>query len=165
MAKLIRIGTKLFRQFRALQRERDKFGGKTTKRSAPPTHRVDRGVSVEYSPDKDGDADPGEVVWAWVPFEDDPQRGKDRPVVIIGRSTDRLAGVPLTSKNNGRPENVAVGSGGWDPQGRGSWAKADQLLLLDDDDIRREGAVLPRNRFDDVVTAVGKYHTLTPRQR
>jgi hypothetical protein len=160
VAKWIHLGRQIFRQFKALQRERDKFGGKTTNRPVPPTQRVERGVRVEYTPAMDGDTDPGEVVWAWVPFEDDPHRGKDRPVVIIGRANNRFAGIPLTSKNKGRAENVAIGTGGWDPQGRGSWAKADQLLLLDDHDIRREGAVLARNRFDQVVAAAGKYHTL-----
>ena len=38
-----------------------------------------------YSPDTDGEADPGEVVWAWVPYEDDPAQGKDRPVLLIAR--------------------------------------------------------------------------------
>lgn len=70
---------------------------------------------------------PGEVVWAWVPFEEDETRGKGRPVVIIGRSTDRvgsrLAGVPLTSKNKGRDDIVTVGTGAWDPKRRESWAK------------------------------------------
>lgn len=35
-----------------------------------------------YSPEMDGDADPGEVVWAWVPYEENDGRGKDRPVVV-----------------------------------------------------------------------------------
>ena len=33
-----------------------------------------------YAPENDGQPDPGEVVWAWVPYEDDPTLGKDRPV-------------------------------------------------------------------------------------
>ncbi|MDO5501443.1 MAG: hypothetical protein Q4F67_17375, partial [Propionibacteriaceae bacterium] len=31
-----------------------------------------------YAPDLDGDADPGEIVWGWVPFEEDHSKGKDR---------------------------------------------------------------------------------------
>ena len=42
-------------------------------------------MTVEYTPSLDGDPDPGEIVWAWVPYEDDPTQGKDRPVVVIGR--------------------------------------------------------------------------------
>jgi hypothetical protein len=41
-------------------------------------------VLWEYSPELDHDPDPGEVVWTWVAFEDDPSIGKDRPVAVIG---------------------------------------------------------------------------------
>ena len=41
---------------------------------------------TEYAPEIDGEPDPGEVVWGWVPYEDDPSQGKDRPVLLIGRS-------------------------------------------------------------------------------
>ena len=81
----------------------------------PPSEAV---VQVEYSPRIDGDPDPGEVVWTWVPYQDDPNRGKDRPVVIIGRTGDDLAGVPLTSKGKRRGDHVPVGSGSWDRRGR-----------------------------------------------
>lgn len=27
-------------------------------------------VRTEYAPDPDGDPDPGEIVWTWVPFEE-----------------------------------------------------------------------------------------------
>src|SRR5262249_59628714 len=33
-------------------------------------------VTAEYAPRLDGRPDPGEVVWTWVAFEDDPARGK-----------------------------------------------------------------------------------------
>jgi len=154
----------LIKQIQATQKERDRIAGKTTRRSQPPTQPVERGVRVEYTPEMDGDADPGEVVWAWVPYEEDPNRGKDRPVVVIGRANTaagaRLAGVALTSKDKGRDDHVPVGTGSWDPKRRDSWAKVDRLLLLDDDDVRREGAVLARNRFDDVVGNAAKYHDL-----
>ncbi len=108
-------------------------------------------MTIEYSPDMDGDADPGEVVWTWVPYEDDPSQGKDRPVVIIGRAGGALAGVPLTSKNHHRGDEVAVGTGGWDRSGRPSFAKVDQLLTIDAKAVRREGSALSRSHFDDVV--------------
>jgi hypothetical protein len=146
----------------ALFRERDRLAGKTRRQSAPTTRRVATGTQVEYSPDIDGDADPGEVVWAWVPYEDDPSKGKDRPVVIIGTCPGGLAGVPLTSKNKGRGA-VPVGSGGWDRSGRPSWAKVDQLIVVGQSDVRREGSVLDRQRFDAVVAGVGDHHELVTR--
>ena len=116
------------------------------------------GVPVEYAPHVNGDPDPGEVVWTWVPFRDDPTRGKDRPVVVIGRVGDVLAGVPLTSKEKGRADRVAVGSGAWDTRRRPSWAKVDRLITFLPDDVRREGAVLDRARFDEVIDGLRKYH-------
>jgi hypothetical protein len=143
----------------ALFKERDRLAGRTSRPSSPPSRRVPTGTTVEYSPDIDGDADPGEVVWTWVPYEDDPAKGKDRPVVIIGRSGEDLAGVPLTSKNKGHGA-VPVGTGGWDRSGRPSYAKVDQLIVVRERDVRREGSVLERQRFDAVVAGVGEHHDL-----
>ncbi len=68
--------------------------------------------------------------------------------------------MPLTSKDKGHG-CVPVGTGGWDPQGRPSWAKVDQLIVVTDRDVRREGSVLARDRFDAVVDGVSKHHTLS----
>ena len=42
-------------------------------------------VRTSYAPDRDGDPDPGEIVWTWVPFEENDGRGKDRPVLVVAR--------------------------------------------------------------------------------
>ena len=55
--------------------------------------------SLNYQPRPDGRPDPGEVVWTWVPFQEDFSRGKDRPVLLVGRDGTWLLGVPLTSKD------------------------------------------------------------------
>lgn len=116
-------------------------------------HPAKPGLSVTYAPARDGDADPGEVVWTWVPFEDDPSQGKDRPVLVIGHQNGRRVGFALTSKDNGRDDRVEIGRGGWDPQGGVSFAKLDRLVDLEARPIRREGAVLDRRRFDAVIRA------------
>ena len=117
--------------------------------------RKDRLV-LSYEPHPDGDADPGEVVWGWVPYEDDPAQGKDRPVVVVGRWGADLAVVPLTSKARpGDPQRVPVGTGGWDPSGRPSWACTDRLLRFAPGSVRREGSTLDRDDFDRVVTELG----------
>ena len=54
-------------------------------------------MTTSYEPEQNGEPDPGEVVWAWVPFEDDPDRGKDRPVLVIGRDGSELICLQLTS--------------------------------------------------------------------
>jgi hypothetical protein len=110
-------------------------------------------VRVTYSPSLDGDADPGEVVWTWVPYEDDPTQGKDRPVIVLGFDEGGLAVVPLTSKGGDRDE-LPVGSGGWDRERRPSYAKVDQVLVVSPGDVRREGAILDRAVFDRVAKAV-----------
>jgi hypothetical protein len=116
------------------------------------------GVVVEYSPSLDGDPDPGEVVWTWVPYEDDPSQGKDRPVVVIGRRGDALAAVPLTSKQHDNEAQVEVGTGPWDRDGRVSYAKVERVLDVAPTAVRREGAVLDRARFDAVVAGVRRAH-------
>jgi len=123
-------------------------------RPAPPTSHDRDGVIIEYSPSLDGDPDPGEVVWTWVAYEDDPAQGKDRPVVIIGRHGKYLAAVPLTSKRHDNEIQVAVGTGPWDREGRQSYAKVERVLDVDPNQVRREGAIMPRKSFDAVVAGV-----------
>jgi PemK-like, MazF-like toxin of type II toxin-antitoxin system len=126
-------------------------------------------VEVSYNPLADGRPDPGEVVWGWVPYEDDPMQGKDRPVLIIGRDGDRLLGLMLTSKDHDRDASqeeragrhwMDVGTGGWDRDLRPSEVRLDRLLLLPADGVRREGAALDRATFDEVVAAARRFHPL-----
>lgn len=118
-------------------------------------------VTIEYTPDLDGDPDPGEVVWAWVPYEDDPSQGKDRPMVVIGRRGGRLVAVPLTSKHRDREVQVPIGSGAWDRERRPSYARVSRLVDLEAGDMRREGSVLDRHRFGAVVAEVERLHPTT----
>jgi PemK-like, MazF-like toxin of type II toxin-antitoxin system len=118
-------------------------------------------ASVEYSPDLDGLADPGEVVWAWVPYEEDPSRGKDRPLLVVGRHRRSLLAMMLTSKPPSPHEvawHVALGSGRWDRDGRESYLRLDRVFELAEDDIRREGSVLEPERFSPVVDALRRVH-------
>lgn len=160
MANWVNIALKLVKQVQAAQRERERGTGKPRTKTTPRTSQPEHRTRIEYTPSLDGEPDPGEVVWTWVPYQDDPNRGKDRPVVIVGRVDDDLAGVPLTSKNKGRDDHVPVGKGPWDRRNRPSWAKVDRLLTIDPDDVRREGAILDKKHFDDVVEALAKYHDI-----
>ena len=114
-------------------------------------------VAWEYSPEMDGDPDPGEIVWTWVSFEEDSRLGKDRPIAILGRAEDhRLVGMMLSSRDHsGEKDWLAIGSGPWDHEGRRSWLRRDRLLAVRADSVRREGAVLPRATYDSVLAAVG----------
>lgn len=123
-------------------------------------------VSVRYAPRPDGEPDPGEVVWAWVPYEEDHRRGKDRPVLLVGRSGNYLLGVMLTSKDRVpgsamSQDYVDLGAGAWDRQGRASEARLDRIVQLRPDGIRREGAVLDRARFENVAAGLRRRHGWT----
>ena len=123
-----------------------------------------RGVPhLEYAPHPDGMADPGEVVWAWVPYEEDYTRGKDRPALVIGRDGGWLLALPLTSKDHDRDAAqeaavgrhwMDVGAGGWDTSGRPSEVRLDRILRLDPSAVRREGAALGRSKFDELAVAL-----------
>ena len=115
---------------------------------------------VEYRPRADGRPDPGEIVWTWVPYDEGDGRGKDRPVLVIGRRGEDLLGLMLTSKDHDRDAAdearhgrvwTDLGTGSWDPRGRPSEVRLDRLLELDPVAVRREGAALDRARFDRVV--------------
>jgi hypothetical protein len=133
--------------------------GKVARLPAPTARPVPGDVHIEYTPQLDGDPDPGEVVWTWVPFEEDPTLGKDRPVVIIGRRGDVLSGVALTSKNHGG-DTVEIGTGEWDSRHRPSYAKVDRLLDIEAGAVRREGAILNRRQFDEVIDALVRIHQI-----
>ncbi|WP_448625707.1 type II toxin-antitoxin system PemK/MazF family toxin [Geodermatophilus sp. URMC 64] len=133
-------------------------------RGARPVRSVERGPAagdrIGYTPRADGAPDPGEVVWAWVPFDEDDGRGKDRPVLVIGRRGGDLLALMLTSKDHDRDAAdearfgrywTDIGRGPWDSRGRPSEVRLDRLLVLDPAGVRREGAALDRVRFDRVV--------------
>ncbi len=123
---------------------------------------------MRYDPRANGRPDPGEVVWAWVTFEDDPTQGKDRPVLLLAREGRAWLGLLLSSQNHdvdaaqearwGRTW-MDVGTGSWDRQRRPSEVRLDRLVRLAPNQIRREGAALERALFDRVIEAAREFHT------
>jgi hypothetical protein len=127
------------------------------RRVSPPERkaRKDDGIEFAYAPRRDGDADPGEVVWGWVPFEDDPTQGKDRPIAVVGYWGADLCGVPLTSKNrDGDRDRLPVGPCSWDREQRPSYACLDRVMRLAPAAVRREGAALDQGRYVELVDAL-----------
>ncbi|MGL5829006.1 MAG: hypothetical protein ACRC0L_05490, partial [Angustibacter sp.] len=55
--------------------------------------------TVHYRPVADGQPDPGEVIWTWVPFEEDHALGKDRPVLVVGFDGKWLLALMLSSQD------------------------------------------------------------------
>ncbi|MGI5220818.1 type II toxin-antitoxin system PemK/MazF family toxin [Nocardia sp. CA-290969] len=129
--------------------------------ASTPVPTAQRARRVVYAPQLDGRADPGEIVWTWVRYEDDPANGKDRPVLVVGRDGRTLLGLMLSSNpdRDHHPDWVGIGAGTWDHQGRPSWVRLDRVLDVPEDGIRREGAILPRTLFDRVAhRLVREYH-------
>jgi hypothetical protein len=121
---------------------------------------------LRFAPKADGRPDPGEVVWAWVPYEEDPTQGKDRPVLVIGTEETQLLALTMTSRDHdvdaaqesrdGR-EWMDIGSGAWDAQRRPSEVRLNRIVRLQPDDVRREGAAVTREVFDAVLEAARPY--------
>jgi hypothetical protein len=104
-------------------------------------------------------------VWAWVPFDEGDGRGKDRPVLVIGRRGPDLLGLILSSQDHDRDAAdearhgrlwTDIGAGPWDARRRPSEVRLDRLLVLDPATVRREGAALDREVFDRVVAEAGR---------
>lgn len=116
-----------------------------------------RGLRTSYAPDPDGTPDPGEVVWTWVPYVEQDGRGKDRPVLILGRiDADTVVGCYMTTKDH--DGYVDMGAGAWDSKGRTSYLNPERLLRITDAGMRREGSIMPRERFDRAVDAMLREH-------
>jgi hypothetical protein len=124
-------------------------------------------LRFDYRPRRDGKPDPGEVVWAWVPFEENDGRGKDRPVLVVSRDGSELFALMLTSKDHNRDAAwearhgrywYDIGSGPWDRQRRSSEVRLDRVLRLTPTDVRREGSALRRDVFDGVAAAAQRIH-------
>ena len=126
------------------------FGPDATREVDP--HRIGP-VRMSYSPHTDGAPDPGEIVWTWVPFEENDGRGKDRPVLVVAvESAGTYLAVQLTSKDHdGEGDFVSVGAGRWDGEHRPSWVNLDRVMRVHEGGMRREAAALPREPFERVT--------------
>lgn len=123
-------------------------------------------VQATYAPEMDGEPDPGEVVWAWVPYEDDPTQGKDRPVLVLAKDGGHWLALQLTSKDHDRDADqearagrlwMDIGSGDWDKERRPSEVRINRLLRIPDGEVRREGATLAPEIFAEVVAAARQH--------
>ena len=129
---------------------------KPAKGAVREVRSTSQAATLSYSPDLDGLADPGEIVWAWVPYEEDPSRGKDRPLLVVGRTGRSLLGLMLSSRGEDGPDWLEIGP--WGRDGKTSHLRLDRVFVLDEDDIRREGAVLDGDRFARVAAVLMKLY-------
>lgn len=120
-----------------------------------------------YQPRANHEPDPGEVVWTWVPYEEDDSQGKDRPVLVLAYGREGVIAAQLTSQNHhldaaqeahwGRYW-MDIGTGDWDRQGRPSQVRLDRLLVIPPHAMRREGGRLDERMFTRVCEQIVKAH-------
>lgn len=111
-----------------------------------------------YNPAVDGRPSPGEVVWTWVAFEQGSREGKDRPVLVVAVDGARITALELRSRRDdrtrrGRQVWLELGVGTWDRHERESEVRLDRTLTVSIYDVRRVGAELDPELFDQVVAA------------
>lgn len=117
----------------------------------------------EYSPAVEGRPFPGEIVWTWVAFDQDSRHGKDRPVLVLAVDGARITALPLRTRNEDRAHRerravwMDLGSGSWDRQGRTSEVQLNRVLTVSIYDVRRNGAELDPDLFEDVLRAARRY--------
>lgn len=117
-----------------------------------------RSLRLAYEPRPDAQPDPGEIVWAWVPYEEDAARGKDRPLLVLARAEGtRSWAMKLTSKaHEGERDHVPLGTGDWDRERRPSWLDVDQIYLVPTGGIRRAAGALDRSTYLRVAQALSQ---------
>lgn len=122
---------------------------------------------LEYSPHPGEMADPGEIAWTWVPYEEDHSQGKDRPVLIVGRDGEWLVAVQLTSQDHDRDAEqearagrywIDIGTGNWDKQGRPSEVRVNRLIRVDPDAVRTDGVRVDESVFNRVAEGIRKHY-------
>ena len=115
---------------------------------ARPTAELAR--TIVYSPDMDGQADPGEVVWIPLQLEGEDAALRERAVVVVGRHDQYLLGMLISTRteHSEQPEWLFIGSGFWNEDPKPSWVRMDRILLIPESGIRRAGAMMPRRRFE-----------------
>ncbi len=108
--------------------------------------------STIYAPNMDGQADPGEVVWADIR----PRRGEEvqrRAVLIIGRNRHTLLTLLISSNEDHADHDnwIHIGPGSWDMHRAESWVRVDKILEIPESQILRRGVYMPERRYDRIA--------------
>lgn len=143
-----------------------------TKTSAFSNHRLDDAgdyagcPEMDYSASLPGGHRSGEMLWTWIPFEDDASQGKDRPALVIGADGGRLLVTPATSKDHDRDEEqerragrywMDIGAGDWDSRRRPSEVRLDRIVPVQVDAIRRSSGRVSAQIFGQVADGIRRH--------
>jgi hypothetical protein len=132
-----------------------RFGNGATRDLTPAEIRS---LRPSYSPKLDGDPDPGEVIWTWVPYVENDGRGKDRPVLIVAAIDGQAAWAACYLSTKEHRDFVSIGTGAWDSKGRESFLSPERVLRVTEAGMRRESAGIDRARFERAVAVVLRLH-------
>lgn len=115
------------------------------------THRLAR--TIFYAPDMDGQADPGEVVWADIHTVKGGEIAR-RSLLIVGRRHHTLLTLLISSNAEHADQDnwFKIGTGPWDSKGRESWIRIDKILELPESLIQRRGVSMPERRFERIAS-------------
>ncbi|AKK03754.1 type II toxin-antitoxin system PemK/MazF family toxin [Corynebacterium epidermidicanis] len=110
--------------------------------------------NIYYAPDMDGHAEPGEIVWITLPAELSSSGNKDRALLVVGHGIQTILGLLISSNSEHSTEAnwAEIGSGPWEESGAPAWLRLDKVVEVPELAIRREGAVMPRQRFEPIAT-------------
>lgn len=124
--------------------------------NAKPTHALAR--SLYYAPDMDGQADPGEVVWIMVNTNGPDKPPMERAIVVVGRAAHKILGLLISPDDAHKDEQnwLDIGAGAWDESSRQCWVRLDKVLEIPELHIRRQGAIIPKHRFDRIANRLRK---------
>ncbi|HAT1170473.1 type II toxin-antitoxin system PemK/MazF family toxin [Corynebacterium striatum] len=117
--------------------------------------------SVCFSPDMDGQADSGEVVWVWAPSDGKQSPPRERAVLIISRTRTTVLGLLISPNPNHAHEEewLDIGTGEWDESGRQCWVRLDRILEISEEECRRQGTLFPERRFERIANRLrSRYH-------
>lgn len=109
--------------------------------------------SILYSPDIDGQADSGEVVWVWAPTDGANSLPHERAVLVVARNHTNIVGLLISPNPTHEKEDwwLEIGAGEWDETGRQCWIRLDRVLEISEEDVRRRGILFPQRRFDRIA--------------
>lgn len=107
--------------------------------------------NIYYAPDMDGHAEPGEVVWISVAEDLGP---RERAILVVGHGMETILGLLISPNSDHEDEEgwLDIGSGSWDSSGAPCWLCLDKVIEVPELAIRREGAIVPRRRFERIAT-------------
>ncbi|MER0069826.1 type II toxin-antitoxin system PemK/MazF family toxin [Corynebacterium sp. KPL2850] len=117
--------------------------------------------SIFFSPDMDGQADSGEVVWVWTPSEGKQSPPRERAILVVGRTRTTVTGLLISANPEHALDDawLEIGCGEWDASGRNCWVRLDRLLEVSEEQVRRQGILFPERRFERIANRLrSRYH-------